>query len=217
MLRGPQEDMSISIDVRKCAPPVPQAMSEILNSVVNKPTIRSLNFASLADVHKMQTVLTRYVVRYDSLAALFAISRRRMVVNLHKKLEASKVRLQILTNGGITQIAAFFEDFHYADAMVLQVKASDTLEKMKADKGGKHCVKFVDAKFSLPKKEKDQDAPEDEVPEGMPVWPKRVRRRFLNLECLEYAEERDDIIIGFDTDEGKCIPVLTLLRFTPLT
>lgn len=31
----------------------------------------------------------------------------------------------------------------------------------------------------------------------------KVRRRFVNLEGLEYAEEHDDITVGFDTEEGE--------------
>ena len=31
----------------------------------------------------------------------------------------------------------------------------------------------------------------------------RVRGRFVNLEGLEYAEEHDDITVGFETQEGE--------------
>lgn len=126
-----------------------------------------------------------------------------MVVPIYKKWEATKVRVQILTLGNVTKIAAFFEDFSHADAMVFQIKAADTFEKAKGDKPAKYCVKFVDAKFSLPKKEKEGEGGEDEAPSDSQVWGKGVRRKFINLEGLEYAGEHDDITIGFETEEGK--------------
>jgi hypothetical protein len=137
------------------------------------------------------------------MATLFAISRRRMVVPIYKKWEATKVRIQILTLGNVTKIAAFFEDFSHADAMVFQIKAADTFEKAKGDKAAKYCVKFVDAKFSLPKKEKEHEGGDEEVQSDSQVWGKGVRRKYINLEGLEYAGEHDDITIGFETEEGK--------------
>jgi len=136
------------------------------------------------------------------MATLFAISRRRMVVPIYKKWEATKVRIQILTLGHVTKIAAFFEDFSHADAMVFQIKAADTFEKAKGDKQAKYCVKFVDAKFSLPKKEKENEGGEDEPPSDSQTWGKGVRRKYINLEGFEYAGEHDDITIGFETEEG---------------
>lgn len=129
-----------------------------------------------------------------------------MVVPIYKKWEATKVRIQILTLGNVTKIAAFFEDFSHADAMVFLIKAADTFEKAKGDKQAKYCVKFVDAKFSLPKKEKDGEGGEDEPPSDSQIWGKGVRRKFINLEGLEYAGEHDDITVGFETEEGKDYP-----------
>lgn len=126
-----------------------------------------------------------------------------MVVPIYKKWEATKVRIQILTLGHVTKIAAFFEDFSHADTMVFQIKAADTFEKAKGDKQAKYCVKFVDAKFSLPKKEKENEGGEDEPPSDSQTWGKGVRRKYINLEGFEYAGEHDDITIGFETEEGK--------------
>lgn len=84
------------------------------------------------------------------------------------------------------------EDFIHADALCFQIKSSDNFEAGKGDsKGKKWTVKMVDAKFSLPRREKGEIDPEQ-----------KIRRRFVNLEGLEYAEEHDDITVSFDTEQG---------------
>lgn len=202
LLRAPQEDMTVSLDTRK-VPQGREGMTKLVQTTCTTPTTRTLTFSAMEELHTFQKALTRYTVRFDGAATLFAISRRRMVVPIYKKWEATKVRIQILTLGSVTKVAAFFEDFSHADAMVFQIKTTDTFEKAKGDRPAKYCVKFVDAKFSLPKKEKDGEGDEDEMPSDTKVWGKGVRRRFVNLEGLEYASEHDDITIGFETEEGK--------------
>jgi len=194
--------MTVTIDTRQARPPVPEGLTKLLQTVNNKPTIRTLTFASLPDLHAFQRALTRNTVRYDSSASLFAISRRRMVVPIYKKWEATKVRVQIVTQGSVVQILAFFEGFSHADAMAFQIKTTDVFEKAKGDKGAKYCIRLVDAKFSLPRKEKDGDEGDGENPSESRSWGKGIKRMFVNLEGLEYAEEHDDITIGFETEEG---------------
>ncbi|CAD0108398.1 unnamed protein product [Aureobasidium uvarum] len=202
LLRAPEEDLTASLDIGK-AQHGREGLKRLVQTAATTPTIRTLTFPSMADLHTFQKALTRYSVRFDGSATLFAISRRRMVVPIYKKWEATKVRIQILTLGNVTKIAAFFEDFSHADAMVFQIKAADTFEKAKGDKPAKYCIKFVDAKFSLPKKEKDVQGSEDEPPSDSKIWGKGVRRKYINLEGLEYAGEHDDITIGFETEEGE--------------
>ncbi|KAI4724527.1 hypothetical protein E4T49_07725 [Aureobasidium sp. EXF-10728] len=202
LLRAPQEDLTASLDIGR-AQHGREGLKRLVQTAATSPTTRTLTFPSMADLHTFQKALTRYTVKYDGSATLFAISRRRMVVPIYKKWEATKVRIQILTLGNVTKIAAFFEDFSHADAMVFQIKAADTFEKAKGDKQAKYCVKFVDAKFSLPKKEKDVEGSEDEPPSDAKIWGKGVRRKYINLEGLEYAGEHDDITIGFETEEER--------------
>jgi len=208
-LRAPQSDLSLSLDTRRSRsnPRLSQDLAELLTTITMKPTIRTLTFTSPSDLHKFQYSTTRFIVRYDSPASLFAISRRRMVVPIYKKLETSNCRLQILTQGGessergdrkVTQIAAFFDDWSIADSLVFQVRPSDVFEKVKGEKGAKYCVRLVDAKFSLPGKEKHEEVDDDNG-----VWPRGVKRRFVNLEGLEYAEEHDDVTIGFESESGE--------------
>lgn len=54
-------------------------------------------------------------------------------------------------------------------------------------RSGKYYIRFVDAKFAMPKTEKQID------------W------EFVCLDILEYAAEHDDIVIGFDTEAGKSL------------
>jgi hypothetical protein len=194
--------LTVSLDVSK-AQHGREGMKRLVQTASTTPTTRTLTFPSIEELHTFQRALTRYTVKFDGMATLFAISRRRMVVPIYKKWEATKVRIQILTLGNVTKIAAFFEDFSHADAMVFQIKAADTFEKAKGDKAAKYCVKFVDAKFSLPKKEKEHEGGDEEGQSDSQVWGKGVRRKYINLEGLEYAGEHDDITIGFETEEGK--------------
>ncbi|GAB7356421.1 hypothetical protein MBLNU459_g7193t1 [Dothideomycetes sp. NU459] len=203
LLRGPQADMTVTIDTRHARPPVPEGLTELVQTVASKPTIRTFTFSSLPDLHAFQRALTRFTVRYDSPASLFAISRRRMVVPIYKKWEATKVRVQIVTLRNSVQVLAFFEDFSHADAMAFRIKTIDMFEKAKGDKGAKHCVRLVDAKFSLPGKEKDDEEAGEEDPSETKLWGKGVKRRFVNLEGLDYAEEHDDITIGFERGEDR--------------
>jgi len=198
-LRSPQEDLTMSIDTRQSPQHVTEGITELLQLAQQRSTIRTFTFATPADLHAFQAAITGFIVRYDGVASTFGISHRMMVVPIYHKKQASKVRLQLVTQGSITKVLAFMEDFSQADALCFQLKSTDTFETVKGDsKGKKWAVKMVDAKFSLPKQEKGEIDPEE-----------RVRRRFVNLEGLDYAEEHDDITVGFDTEEGKSGSSLT--------
>ncbi|KAF2767861.1 hypothetical protein EJ03DRAFT_315196 [Teratosphaeria nubilosa] len=193
MLRQPQEDLTMSIDTRQCSQNVTDGISELLRLAQEQQTIRTYIFATATELHAFQAAVTGYTVKYDGIASTFAISRRMMVVSIHHKWQASNVRLQIVTQSNTTKILAFMEDFVHAEALCFDVKSIDTFESVKGDsKGKKWAVKLKEAKFSLPSKEKGELAIED-----------KVRRRFVNLEGLDYAEEHDDITIGFDTEEDR--------------
>jgi hypothetical protein len=194
MLRQPQEDLTMSIDTRQAPQAVTDGIAELLRLAQDNPTIRTFTFATPADLHSFQAAITGFQVTYDGIASTFGISRRMMVVPIHHKWTASNVRLQVVTQGNTTQVLVFMEDFSHADAMCFQVKTMDTFESVKGDaKGKKWAVKMKDAKFSLPRQEKEAEMQKEE----------RGRRRFVNLEGLEYAEEHDDITIGFEREEGE--------------
>ncbi|KAI6876673.1 hypothetical protein KC338_g297 [Hortaea werneckii] len=192
ILRGPQEDITASVDERHARPEVVDATTDLLRTCRSQATIREFRFASLPDLHNFQAAITGFIVLYDGVAASFGISRRMMVVPIHHKWQAANVRLQLVQAGNVTRVLAFMEDFTHADALCFQVKSSDNFEAGKGDsKGKKWTVKMVDAKFSLPRREKGEVDPEQ-----------KIRRRFVNLEGLEYAEEHDDITVSFDTEQG---------------
>lgn len=199
-LRMPQHDLSIMTDVRKGQPGDSELLQDVQRAINEKASIRTFTFGSYKDLHAFERAVTGCEVLFDGPASLFSISRRRMVVSLQKKLEANAVRLQVLSHGSHVQVMASFEDFSHADAMIFQVKSSDAFEQVKGDKGSKYAVKLVEAKFSLPR---DQSGGEDEGSHVRDAidWP--TRRRFVNPEGLDYAEESDDITIGFESEQGR--------------
>jgi hypothetical protein len=121
-----------------------------------------------------------------------------MVVPIYHKWAATNVRIQIVANAQNTviKLLAFMEDFAHAEALCFQVKTTDVFETIKGD--GKHkkwAIKMVDAKFTLPTSQgkDEQFSPEE-----------KAARRFVNLEGLDYAQEHDDITVGFESQEGTC-------------
>ena len=208
IMRNPQEDLGMSIDIRNAGTNIAEGIGELMQTAREQPTIRTFTFGSLDDLHSFQAAVTGSTVRYDGLAATLSISRRMMVVPIYKKWEANKVRLQVVTHSSVVQVLAFMEDFSHADAMCFQVKSTDKFEAVKGDgKGKKWAVKMVDAKFSLPhvEKEKEDGKGGEEAELTGEALAERVQRRFVNLEGLDYAEEHDDITVGFETQEGECL------------
>ncbi|KAK3111441.1 hypothetical protein LTR53_013309 [Teratosphaeriaceae sp. CCFEE 6253] len=196
LLREPQHDLGMSVDTRQCPPNVTDGICELYRLAQQHATIRTFTFATAPDLHAFQASITGCTVTYDGVASAFDISHRMNFVPIYQKKKASNVRLQIVRNasGSVTQVLAFMEEFALADAMCFQVKSTDTFEGVKGDgKNKKWAVKFVDAKFRLPAR----------VEKGEVDGEERVRRRFVNLEGLEYAEEHDDVTVGFDTEEAR--------------
>ena len=105
-----------------------------------------------------------------------------MVVPIYKKWEATSVRLQVLQQDKVVQLAAFFKDFHHGSCMNFVLKMTDVFET--SSKSGSFLLRIADAKFALPKEEKDP------------------ARNFLCLDVPDYPSEHDDITIGFDNEEG---------------
>ena len=121
----------------------------------------------------------------DSVVSTFAISRRRMVVPIYKRWEASATRIQVVQQDKVLQLLAFFSDFSHGTCMSFQLKSTDVYEGF--GRSGKHVVRFVDAKFALPKGDESDS------------------RHFVCLDLPEYPGEHDDIFIAFDSKEGLSI------------
>lgn len=117
-----------------------------------------------------------------------------MVVPLHKKWEASGVRVQVLEKERSVQLLIFFQgDFAHADCLNFKVTPTDVFEK--TEKGKQPALRLVDAKFALPGG-KGEGRGESKVERG-------VKGRFANLDLLEYPGEHDDITLGFESVQGK--------------
>ncbi|CZT20784.1 uncharacterized protein RCC_06642 [Ramularia collo-cygni] len=196
LLRQPQADMTLTVDTRRSPQPLEDKFARLLQTVQTEPTLRTLKFASQSDLHAFQRAITGFTVCFDGIASTFGISRRRMVVPIYKKWEAVDARVQVVSKDGIYQICAFMQGFKHTDAMCFRVKSTDVFESFSGKKS--FGVKFVDAKFTLPKEEGREE-------------PKRL---FINLEGLDYAEEHDDISVGFEREEdrdrfAKALPAAT--------
>ena len=202
ILRNAQDDLSMAIDSRNLDPNIADGLTQLDQLMRQHATVRTYSFATYDDLHAFQSAITGCTVRYDGPVATLSIARRRSLVPIHKKWEASRARVQILQRDSTVQVLAFTEDFSHTDALCFQVSSTDVIETSKGDgKGKKWSSKFADAKFSLPR------IPENGNNEGAPPEGglARIRRRFLDIESLEHAEEHDDITVGFDTQEGESV------------
>lgn len=199
LARRPQLDTTSAVDRCNTATSKLASLLTTTGILSELASLRTYTFTSLPDLHTFEELMTGYTVACDLCPSRFSITRHRMVVSLHKKWEATRVRLQVLTRGeSDSQVAVFFEDFPHADAMIFPVKASDAFERVKG-----FGVKLVEAKFSLPKKRIDEhgNAVETDNLDSEHGLPERVRRRFVNTESLEYREEADDIVVMFESEQ----------------
>ena len=190
LLRAAQQDMTWGIADGVLREADLSSLSDIIRSVGTYPSVRTYQFRSLSDLHDFQAMLTGFHVLFDGLASTLSISRPRMVVPLHKRWEASTPRLQIVKQGKIVQLVAFFHDFSHGACMNFVLKVTDFYDTFA--RSGTFYLRIVDAKFALPKGE--SDAAKDFVCLDMPE---------------EYPSEHDDIIIGFDSEQGKHLTKLT--------
>ncbi|KAH8589579.1 hypothetical protein B0O99DRAFT_522819 [Bisporella sp. PMI_857] len=183
VLRQEQDDMTVSISESLISSEIPRQMKTALEDIKRQSSIRTYTFHNLADLHHFQEAVTGFSVLFDSTVASFAISRRRMMVPIHKEWSIPHTRLQILKRGKMIQLAAFFEGFSHGKCMNFVLRETDVIKKTL--KAGKTFLKIVDAKFSLP------------------VGGKRGPGRemgFISLDLLDYPTEHDNILIGFATD-----------------
>ncbi len=74
-----------------------------------------------------------------------------MVVPIHKKWEAGATRIQVVQQDKVTQLLAFFKDFHHGESMGFVLKGTDVYEAF--SRSGKFGLKIDDAKFPLPRQQ----------------------------------------------------------------
>ncbi|KAI6779593.1 uncharacterized protein J7T54_008211 [Emericellopsis cladophorae] len=188
IMRQPQADMTMAVSEAQVPKELPRNFADALQLVKMSPSIRSLEFGSLKDLHNFQAALTGYEVIFDALAATFAIARRRMVVPIHKKWEASYTRIQLVKQDDKLQLLAFFEDFHHGHCMGFVLKGTDVYETF--NRSNKSGLRFIDAKFPLPRLPVDKDGDYDDM-------------AFVSLDLPDLPGEHDDISITFENETGE--------------
>jgi hypothetical protein len=201
IFRPQQDDLSLTVDPTRADSNSLKLISDVQRIIYMQPTMRTYSFFSLQDLHAFQTAITGFAVRYDGLASSFTIARRRPVTALskHKKLEATMTRIQIVSHEHhrVIQLLAFFDDFPQGEALNFVLKGMDVFERYDGKSAkGKYGVKFVDAKFTLPKIDKEERA---STPDGRG----RPERRFVSLDMPEIPAENDDVVIGFEDERGS--------------
>ena len=133
--------------------------------------------------------MTGFEVIFDALAVTFGITRRRMVVPIHKKWEAGYTRIQLVRlEDRQLQLLAFFEDFQHGHCMNFVLKGTDVYESL--HRGSKSGIRFVDAKFPLPRLPADKDDDFDDM-------------AFVCLDLPDLPGEHDDITLMFEKESGE--------------
>lgn len=183
VLRQPQLDMTISLLETGVPKETPGEFASLQKSIQSSSTVRTYRFPSFKDLHAFQLGLTGYSVLFDGVAASLNISRRMMVVPIHKKWEAGTTRIQVVQQERTVQLLAFFEDWHHGQCMGFVLKGTDVFEGF--SRSGKAGLKLADAKFPLPKVPADGSSKTDDT-------------AFLCLDMPDFAGEHDDITILFD-------------------
>lgn len=198
VFRHPQPDLTMAITEAKVPRELTLGLTKDLEALQQVPTLRTYMFPSVAELHTFQEALTGYKVVFDGIASTFAISRRRMVVPIHKKWEAGATRIQVVQQDKIMQLLAFFDEFSHGKCMSFTLKGTDVFEAY--GKGSKCGVKFDDAKFPLPR-----------VVPGENNIQETADTAFVCLDLPELPGEHDDISITFESEAGKsrfCVTVL---------
>lgn len=184
--RLPQEDMTMSVSEAQVSKGLPNELAKLLLTLASSHTIRTYRFPSLPELHEFQHALTGYTVLFDGIAASLAIARRRMVVPIYKKWDATLTRLQIIRQDRVVQLVAFFVNFSHGECMNFALKGTDVFET--SARNGRFLLRIVDAKFALPQKVEGTEGAE---------------KGFLCLDMPDYPGEHDDITVTFDREEGE--------------
>ncbi|GAB1310087.1 Trans-sulfuration enzyme protein [Madurella fahalii] len=199
VFRQPQADITLAVTEAKASRDLSGGLTQALESLKQTATIRTFMFPKLEELHAFETAITGFKVLFDGIASAFAISRRRMVVPIHKKWEAGATRIQVVSQDGVAQLLAFFEDFSHGRCMGFHLKGTDVFESF--SRGSKTGLKIVDAKFPLPKVLAAEADGAQEAADAA----------FLCLDLPELPGEHDDISILFDNEAERdkliaCLP-----------
>ncbi|KAL8696438.1 MAG: hypothetical protein Q9224_002794, partial [Gallowayella concinna] len=178
-----QKDMTVCFADDQLSKEQYEALRQMLVDIGQSPSVKMLGFKSMKDLHTFQALITGFSVLFDGYARTFAISRRRMVVPIHKRWEASATRVQIVSRDKTIQLLAFFKDFSHGSCMNFALKSTDVFECF--TRSNNAYLSIVDAKFALPKSQTDSD------------------HDYISLDMPEYPAEHDDITIGFESEQDR--------------
>ncbi|TQB69076.1 hypothetical protein MPDQ_002371 [Monascus purpureus] len=183
LYRPGQEDLTVAVAENLVNKDTPAQLTAFVQKAKVTPMIRKFEFSSSEDLHAFEEAVTGFRVLFDGFSSSFTISRRRMVVPIYKKWEATQVRIQVVQQEKVIQLLAFFSDFSHGQCMNFVLKGTDVLEVF--NRAGKFGIRVVDAKFALPKNDGDPAS------------------EFLCLDMPEYPIEHDDISILFNSETGR--------------
>jgi hypothetical protein len=186
ILRQEQQDMTVAISEAQVPRTMGQEVSEFLSTISKSESVRTYRFANSQDLHKFQAAVTGFTVLFDGMAISFAISRRRMVVPIYKKWDASIARVQLLRQEKTVQLSAFFENFSHGECMNFVLKSTDVFESF--SKSDKFCLRISDAKFALPKGGDEYQGSD---------------KAFVCLDSPDYPSEHDDVTVTFESESGR--------------
>jgi hypothetical protein len=188
ILRQPQIDMTISLSESDVSKELPPELAEMLATIAKSASVRTYTFPSLNELHLFQAALTGFTIVFDSLVSSFNISRRRMVVPIYKKWDASTTRVLLVQRDKAVQLVAFFENFNHGDSMNFTLKSTDVFESF--TRNGKFSLRIVDAKFPMLRRH------------GEGGKEAEIENKFICLDEVDYPGEHDDITIVFDDEKG---------------
>lgn len=180
--RPPQQDMTVCFTDNTLSKEQYGALRQMLDHIGQNPVVKTFSFHTLQDLHEFQTLVTGFSVDFDGFTRTFAISRRRMVVPIHKRWEASGTRLQVVRRDKTIQLVAFFKNFSHGSCMNFALKSTDVFESF--NRSGIPYLSIVDAKFPLPRGETE------------------AHHAYICVDMPQYPGEHDDITIGFESENG---------------
>ncbi|KAL8673783.1 MAG: hypothetical protein Q9168_001795 [Polycauliona sp. 1 TL-2023] len=181
--RPPQQDMTVCFTDNTLSKEQYGALRQMLDHIGQNPVVKTFSFHTLQDLHEFQTLVTGFSVDFDGFTRTFAISRRRMVVPIHKRWEASGTRLQVVRRDKTIQLVAFFKNFSHGSCMNFALKSTDVFESF--NRSGIPYLSIVDAKFPLPRGETE------------------AHHAYICLDMPQYPGEHDDITIGFESENDR--------------
>jgi hypothetical protein len=104
VLRLPQEDLSFSLSNYSTAESEhPDNLETDLDTLRTQPSIRTYNFPNLSELHLFQSAITGFSILFDAMVTSFSISRRRMMIPIHKEWSSPHTRIQVLRRGKVVQ------------------------------------------------------------------------------------------------------------------